>query len=97
MSWVLILAASWLLIAVLAALLIGKGIRSADESEVVDDRVFDVPNFVVDLPAAEKRPDAPRAANDPPTIPGIPSARPTVGKPPAPPSDGSTARRQRPA
>jgi hypothetical protein len=91
MSWFLVITVTWLLIAVLGALLIGRAIRGA-MADLVDELDLDEANFVAEPPEADEGSVAPRAANDPPTIPGIPSARPPVGEPPAPPSSGTAPR-----
>ncbi len=112
MSWLQIITVTWLLLAAVAALLIGSAIRAADETELdeqpvlgdplfdrpyLDDSFQDEPNIVADLPVEEQSSDAPRPVNDPPTIPGIPSARPPVGRPSSPPQDGTGPRKSRPA
>jgi hypothetical protein len=97
MSWVLVIGAGWLLLSVLTALLIARSVRLADDKAEVAAEAAAEPNFVVDVPhlrpVASTDDTAPPAAaipRDTPTIPGIPSARPKLGKP-------AVSRRDRPA
>ena len=102
MGWMWAVGAAWLLVGAVAALLIGRSIRIADRKSA--ERAADAPNFVVDRPPltllpkppdtgppspAEQRP--PSAGREAPTIPGLPVARPSLGRPPVPGS-----KRQRP-
>jgi hypothetical protein len=48
MTWVLLIGAGWLLVALLVGVLIGRGIRLADRKEADGADASD-PNFVVDL------------------------------------------------
>jgi hypothetical protein len=76
MGWVVAAAAVWLVLAVLGALLIGRGIRIADEKAAgsAAARPTGAPNFVVDVHA---EPITTGGAADPP------SPRPTTSRPPA--------------
>jgi hypothetical protein len=67
MTWVLAGVAAWLTLAVLVAVLVGRGIRLADRKEA-EHRAAGAaePNFVVD-PAPAPRPDAPTASAPPAT------------------------------
>src|SRR4051794_29962942 len=62
MSWVLVIGAAWLTVAVLVGVLIGRGIRGADrrELEAASPEVAS-PNFVVD-PAIDVVPATAEAA-----------------------------------
>lgn len=91
MSWVLVITVVWLVIATLTAVLVGRTIRLADRTELADQPVLDEPNFA----GSGRGLDALRADDGPPTIPGIPTARPAVGRPPAPPSNESASRNSR--
>ena len=99
MSWVLVIGTTWLLLAVLIALLIGRAIHVADikADEAVGGDVHE-PNFAVDLapvralhPQPEARNNAESDEKEPmpntgaPTIPGIPAARPRLAPPAVPP------------
>jgi hypothetical protein len=92
MTWVLVIGAAWLALALPVAVLIGRSVRLAD-ARARADAELDEPNFVVDpataprgFPAAKVLPpragahDAPSPSPSPgwdtPTIPGIPVARP---------------------
>ena len=105
MTWVLVIGAGWVLLAALAALVIGRSVRLAD-AKAAAEAAAEEPNFVVDpatapsgLPAATVLPfRAPAAADghaarpvrDTPTIPGIPVARPPA------PGAGRTGSQQDP-
>ena len=75
MTWVLLIGAVWLTVAVLVGVLIGRSIRLADRKNEENAATSAAPNFVVDLspPAAAagslmaSMPDAPDAVE-----PGIP-------------------------
>ena len=84
MTWVLVIGAGWLLLAVLVSVLIGRSVRLADEAASADTSVTE-PNFVA-APATPMHgmPTASQVLHDPPTIPGLPVARP-----PAPGADRS--------
>ena len=92
MTWVLVIGVGWLLLAVLAAVVIGRSVRLADVKAAAEPSA-DEPNFVVDpatsprdhpsasilpFPAskADGKPPSSRPIRDTPTIPGIPAARP---------------------
>jgi hypothetical protein len=92
MTWVLVIGAAWLALALPVAVLIGRSVRLADARARADAQL-DEPNFVVDpataprgfpaatfLPSGTGAHDAqtplPSAGWDTPTIPGIPVARP---------------------
>lgn len=85
MGWVVAAVALWLVLAVLAALLIGRGIRIADEqaAESAAARPSGTPNFVVDVHAepiatgGASHPPSPRLST-PHAPSAAPSARPTV-------------------
>lgn len=88
MTWVLVIGAGWLLLAVLVAVVVGRSVRLAD-ARAAAEASGEEPNFVIDpvalpggtvlpFPAAladDAQPSA-RPARDTPTIPGIPVARP---------------------
>jgi hypothetical protein len=97
MSWVWIAGLAWVVLGVAAALLIAHSIRVADHKAA--NRFEDEPNVVIDRPplrlapktqprdgeAAEpERPAQPPTVPGASTIPGLPSARPPVGRPPVP-------------
>lgn len=109
MGWVWIVAAVWVLLGIVVALLIVRSVAMADRKTAEDDARFaaeldlaDEPNVVIDRPPLSHIPEsAPPAAEEPeqeptvpdvavptardaPTIPGLPSARPPVGRPPVP-------------
>lgn len=103
MTWVLIAVAGWIVLAIGAALLIGRAIALADR------RSGESLNFVVDLEApvfTDGAPAAPPALTPdesaipeqvdpgPSTVPGIPSARPPLPKPPVPRSTSAQSRRE---
>lgn len=80
MTWVLVIAVGWLVLATLTAMLIGRSVRLADAQEAAGS-MHDEPNFVVDpgtAPGGLSATEAPvlRPAAEPPTVPGIPVARP---------------------
>jgi hypothetical protein len=91
--------AAWLLLGVVIAVLIGRSIVFADRRSA--DRAADAPKADTERPPLtllpkpppappEKSPPRP-AGREAPTIPGLPSARPPVGRPPFP-----RIKRQRP-
>jgi hypothetical protein len=95
MNWVLLLGAAWVVLAVVAAVLAGRAIHLADLMTAAE---LQEPNFVVDSAGDEPQETAPSVVTRqeqplatvtveiPPTIPGIPAARPSVPLPPVPPS-----------
>jgi hypothetical protein len=101
MGWVLVIGSSWLLLSVLTALLIARSVRLADlKAEQATKEASTEPNFVVDVPhlrpvGAKEAAEAvtPPKPRDAPTIPGIPSARPKLGKPAVHRRDRPSARR----
>jgi hypothetical protein len=101
MSWVLVIGAGWLLLSVLTAVVIGRSVRMADvRAQAAADAPATEPNFVVDAPQlqvvqppAAEPPAATPQRQGPDTIPGIPSARPKLVKPPVPRSENLPARK----
>jgi hypothetical protein len=104
MTWVLI-GGAWVALAVVAALVIGRSIGLADRQSVGTRHfVVDLPEFRQPAPRTAEPAERPAdtansetvAADEPPedpsTIPGIPSARPTF-LPPVPPSTRPKPRR----
>ena len=67
MTWVLLIGAMWLTVALLVGVLIGRSIRLADRKQ--EDVA--APNFVVDLTP----PVVPQPATPGPVQPSIPTAR----------------------
>jgi hypothetical protein len=92
MTWVVVIGSGWLLLATLIAMLIGRSVRLADARAaadavqpnfVVDPEAPDAPSGATVLPfrtpVSEAAPSPARHRNvDPPTLPGIPVARPQV-------------------
>src|SRR3954466_9233337 len=102
MGWVLVIGASWLLLSVLTAVVIGRSVRLADlRAETAAEASAPEPNFVVDnaplhvvqAPEAELPAAAPPQREAPDTIPGIPAARPKLVKPPVPRRQHGAARK----
>jgi hypothetical protein len=99
MGWVWAVGAAWLLLGAGIALLIGRSIVFADrksahrDAEAAEVTVQRPPlTLLPKPPAAPPEPSPPRpAGREAPTIPGLPSARPPVGRPPVP-----RIKRQRP-
>jgi hypothetical protein len=92
MTWVLAIGVGWVLLAALAAVVIGRSVRLADAKASAESSA-DEPNFVVDpataprgipaatiipfpTPSADDGRPPARPVRDTPTIPGIPVARP---------------------
>src|SRR4051794_1871007 len=85
MGWVFLIAASWLLVGLSLAVVIGRSVRHADRTAAQDPA--DTPNFVVDQRPAVSTPDAPLGGGRT-TVPHNTDAE-TRPPPPAPP--GSAA------
>jgi hypothetical protein len=102
MGWVWIVAVAWIPLAFGVALVLGRSVRLADrkaadtEADAVNF-VVDRPPLTIVPPktvnSSSKAPEpsgpplpTPPAGRGAPTIPGLPSARPPVGRPPVPAS-----------
>jgi hypothetical protein len=83
MTWVLVIGATWLVLAALIAVLIGRSVRLADD-RAAENAAADEPNFVIDpataprgFPAATVLPFPPPSAEDPQTQMQPPPVRDT--------------------
>lgn len=90
MTWVLV-GAAWLAVGLALALVVAGSVRIADARSALE--TSDAPNFVIDpatggpalaVPAGGDPPTgrSPSLPFDPPTVPGIPAARPSADRRP---------------
>jgi hypothetical protein len=85
MTWVLLIGAVWLTVAVLVGVLIGRSIRLADRKNEENAAAAAAPNFVVDLSppaaAAARAPDAVEPDTPDRVHSSIPPARTSAAAP----------------